>query len=182
MPHRRRTHLSLTPIEKSYLDNLRRLNTVGRPSNLTGGDFELSAFGKKFVGLGLLLLAWRCTPVVGARGGAWLFPGVCYFLGLLGIMKGIFESDWKLSPFAGRGLIVGLVGFIAMWFWVVAWIAIIAVFTWYGSPHLRMSNTHSSIKWKCTYLGLNGAQTLHYGPEGCPLVAIIPLRLGLLVY
>lgn len=176
MPHRRRTPDSLTPIEQSYLENLRRGPGPG-PEGPPGSGVELAAGGKKFVGLGLLLLAWRITPDAGADGAAWILPGMFYLFGAIGLFSGIRETDdWELNPFAGRHIFVGLLRFVWLWLWALAWVAIIAGFVWYGSPHLRISYAYSSIAWDCDYFGLNGWEEQHYGPEGCPLIAFIPLR------
>ena len=147
------------------------------PAHSPGPSVEAPAEIKKFLGAGLLLLAWRLTPGAGADGQSWIVPGICYFLGFTGLLKGFRETeDWEWNPFAGRGLFGGTAKFIALWWWALMWAVILAAFVWYGSPHLRITYSYSSTAADCGYFGLNGWQEKTSGAGGCPLVTFIPLR------
>jgi len=150
----------------------------GYVSSPPAGDFELSAFGKKFVGFGLLLLGLRMLPSPGSVGEAWILPGLFLTTGLFGLIKGAIESwgsGWH--PFedvsGAKGFVLRFVWAFRPRLWMLLWAAIIAGFVWIGSPHLRIQ--YSALR--CDYLGMNGWEA--YGTAGnCPLVKAFPLRIA----
>lgn len=154
------------------------LAAPGYVSSPPAADFELSAFGKKFVGFGLLLLGLRMIPSPDSSGEAWILPGIFLTTGLFGLIKGAIES-WGagLHPFEDvsgvKGFALRFVWALRPRLWMLLWAAIIAGFVWIGSPHLRIQ--YSALR--CDYLGLNGWEA--YGTAGsCPLFKAFPLRIA----
>lgn len=142
----------------------------------SGPGFELGPFGKKFLGFGLILLGLWIAPGTGAEIGHWLIPGVFLALGIIGLIRGIAETDapgW--APFEGvqglRGVILRGLWLFRPRLWLIAWVAIIAGFIFYGSPHLRIQYGPGG----CDYWGVNGWE--RYGWIGsCPIFKAFPLR------
>jgi hypothetical protein len=139
----------------------------------TGRPAELGAFGKCFVGFGLLLLGYRIAPGAGAPGEAWIMPGGVLALGALGLLRGMRErAGWQ--PFGAdagaRGWVLRRLWFFVPPLWMALWGLLLLGFATIGSPHLRIVYGSSG----CSYLGLNGWVEQGYWP-GCPLVRLVTL-------
>lgn len=140
-----------------------------------GTNVELPAFGKKFLGFGLVLLGLWIAPGAGASVSAWILPCGLLALGALGFFKGIRESreaGWQ--PFARipgpRGSALRMIWALRPRSWMIAWAAIIGAFALWGAPNLRIAYGPGT----CTYFGLGGTATERaHGP--CPLIKMIAL-------
>ena len=115
---------------------------------------DVAPSAQSFVGMGLLIVAWRFAPGPQSDPMLYVLSGVYAFFGAMVLITGLSRANASPSPlpgWAGR----------AIWAlrprtWMIAWGAIYLLASIYGTPHLAFNYPPRTASGVCEYVGWRG--------------------------
>jgi hypothetical protein len=128
-----------------------------------------------FVGVGLLIVAWRFAPGPHSDTMLYFLSGVFAYCGAVMLITGFRRSHPTPSPLPG--LIGRAVWALRPRSWMIAWALIYMLATIYGTPHLAFNYPPRTPAGVCEYVGWRGAVVAggksNGQLNGCPVVILL---------
>lgn len=127
-----------------------------------------------FVGVGMLLVAWKLAPGPESHGMLWLVSGMFAFSGAVLMIQWMKGAESRPSPWPG--LPGRLLWMLRPRSWMIAWGAIFLATSIYGTPHLAWEYPPRTTSGTCVYIGVAGVVSAYADGgnlNGCSLVRIL---------